>query len=558
MAQKKQTPVKVEIPEFDPESMPLSCTWIIIGPPASGKCFGKDTPVLMYDMSIKMVQDIVDGDLVMGDDSTPRKVRGVCTGQDYLFKIQNEMDGTFHIVNRSHVICLKREYIPHIVAPTKSRASWKSPRDPGVWMVKWMKNTIKQRAPFDSLEAAQSFLDELSEYTVENIMEISVYRYMNTTVDFKKGYKIYRVGIDRATSPIDIPETDARLFGEHMAKSILTTGTGFIPDNILKASKPIRLAYLEGLSYLGGISPRIPIPRDDYSKFELLIRSVGYTPTEVRSAHGERRLLYSKTEKLEYHYTIDPVSAGGDGKGTYYGFQVDGNGRFLLGDLTVTHNTTLMENFAYFLKHRYPVGRVFIGTEDGYNRFCNIFHKLYVSNYWSEEEEERYIRRQRTCTMENGKGYPGNYGCNIIDDVSDDPKIYKTKLMRGIFKLGSQHWAQLAMIGSQYAIDMPPDIRKSVSYVALGREPEQNERKKLYDNFGGLAGSYERFCDLMDQITGDHTFLIFKKRSQSNDLEDCVSWFQTKQLGDWKFGCKEYRKHAEERYDPNYVEQIIM
>ena len=223
-----------------------------------------------------------------------------------------------------------------------------------------------------------------------------------------------------------------------------------------------------------------------------------------------------------------------------------------------TGKTTLMENLMYYRKHEYPVARVFIATEDGYKKFREICHPLFVSNYWDEKEEERHVKRQRTCEMENGRGYPGNYAINIIDDVGDDPGVYKTKLMKGLFKLGSQHWAQLLMIGTQYAIDMPPDVRKSVSYVAIGREPELNERKKLYENFGGLAGTFDRFCDLMDQITGDHTFLIFKKRSQSNDLKDCVSWFKTKPLKPWKFGSKEYRKWGDERYDTNYKEEIIM
>jgi hypothetical protein len=37
----------------------------------SGKCHGKDTPILMYDGTIKLVQDIKVGDLLMGDDSKP-------------------------------------------------------------------------------------------------------------------------------------------------------------------------------------------------------------------------------------------------------------------------------------------------------------------------------------------------------------------------------------------------------------------------------------------------------------------------------------------------------
>ena len=66
----------------------------------------------------------------------------------------------------------------------------------------------------------------------------------------------------------------------------------------------------------------------------------------------------------------------------------------------------------------------------------------------------------------------------ILDDCSDDPKIYRTKIIRGAFKNGRQHWKRQFWVGLQYAIDMGPDIRKSVSYVFIFREPEENERKK--------------------------------------------------------------------------------
>ncbi len=220
--------------------------------------------------------------------------------------------------------------------------------------------------------------------------------------------------------------------------------------------------------------------------------------------------------------------------------------------------SSFIENVAYSLKHKYPVCRSFVGTEGGYNRFCAITHPLYVSNHYSEEEEKSHIFRQKTCAIENGDKNPANYAINIIDDASDDPKIYKTATMKGLFKLGSQHWHQLLMIGSQYAIDMPPDIRKSVSYVAIFFEPEAGERKKLYQNFGGLAGSYEDFCALMDGITGDYTCLIFKKRTQSKNLEDNVFWYRTKKLGNWKFGCNEYQKWADGRYNKDYVEKAFV
>lgn len=219
--------------------------------------------------------------------------------------------------------------------------------------------------------------------------------------------------------------------------------------------------------------------------------------------------------------------------------------------------TTGIETIMYYLKHRYPVARSFIGTESGYKRFCTITHPLFTSNYYSEEEEKSHIVRQRTCEIENGKGYPGNYAVNVIDDP-DDPKIFRTKTVLNLFKLGSQHWHELCMIGIQYAIDMPPAIRKSVSYVCIFREPEEIERKKLYNNFGGMAGSYSNFCQLMDAITGDYTCLVFKKRSQSNQMEDNIFWMKTKKLPNWKFGCKEYREWGKKRYDTNYVEEVIM
>jgi energy-coupling factor transporter ATP-binding protein EcfA2 len=220
--------------------------------------------------------------------------------------------------------------------------------------------------------------------------------------------------------------------------------------------------------------------------------------------------------------------------------------------------TTLVESFCYYLKHRYPVARVFMGTEGSYKKFCAIMPPLFVSLEFDEQEEKNHILRQRKCKIENPDGYPGNYAINIIDDASDDPKVYKTKTMRGLFKLGSQHWNQLLMVGSQYAIDLPPDIRKSVSYVAIFREPEEAERKKLYINLGGSCGKYETFCELMDQITGDYSCMIIKKRSQSNKMEDNVFYMKTKVLKDWKFGCKEYREWGKNRYNTKFVDDLIV
>lgn len=71
-----------------------------------GKCLGKDTPVLMHDKSIKMVQNIVVGDKLMGDDYTPRTVLGTISGDSELFKIEQESADDY-VVNVHHILSLK-------------------------------------------------------------------------------------------------------------------------------------------------------------------------------------------------------------------------------------------------------------------------------------------------------------------------------------------------------------------------------------------------------------------------------------------------------------------
>ena len=53
---------------------------MFFGLSGTGKCKKKDTPVMMYNGEIKMVQNIQIGELLMGDDSTPRKVLSTTTG----------------------------------------------------------------------------------------------------------------------------------------------------------------------------------------------------------------------------------------------------------------------------------------------------------------------------------------------------------------------------------------------------------------------------------------------------------------------------------------------
>ena len=72
----------------------------------SGKCHLKGTKIMMFDGSIKNVEDIKVGERLMGDDSTPRDVLSLATGRDKMYDIIYP-NGNKYTVNSEHILCLK-------------------------------------------------------------------------------------------------------------------------------------------------------------------------------------------------------------------------------------------------------------------------------------------------------------------------------------------------------------------------------------------------------------------------------------------------------------------
>lgn len=73
-----------------------------------GLCFAKGTEVRMFNGSIKNIQDIEDGDLVMGPDGSKRTVIGTTSGVDIMYKVKQTF-GNDYVVNSEHPICVKKK-----------------------------------------------------------------------------------------------------------------------------------------------------------------------------------------------------------------------------------------------------------------------------------------------------------------------------------------------------------------------------------------------------------------------------------------------------------------
>ena len=69
-------------------------------------CFAKDTPILMWNGTTKMSQNVYVGDILVGDDGEKRIVEDLVSGEDELFEVK-QSNGVSYIVNSKHMLALK-------------------------------------------------------------------------------------------------------------------------------------------------------------------------------------------------------------------------------------------------------------------------------------------------------------------------------------------------------------------------------------------------------------------------------------------------------------------
>jgi hypothetical protein len=76
-------------------------------------CFGIDTPIILWSGETKMSQDILVGDILIGDDGKPRTVLELFNGTDELYEV-SQNNGTNYTVNSKHKLVLIDENIIEI------------------------------------------------------------------------------------------------------------------------------------------------------------------------------------------------------------------------------------------------------------------------------------------------------------------------------------------------------------------------------------------------------------------------------------------------------------
>jgi ATP-dependent DNA helicase PIF1 len=346
----------------------------LTGPAGTGKCLGFNTPIIMFDGTIKMVQDIKTAEIIMGDDSTGRTVLSTTSGEDEMFRITTKI-GDSYIVNRAHILTFK----------THTIMTFKNNR----FMLAWGdKNGNVLYKSFGSNEEAKETIRDIPEFVdlpLSKCIEKNKHRY-------------WRKHFQGVYANIDFPERDLEI--DPYTFGVLLSGGQPFDDNIKKILNDLRHLNIiviehipheykinsrrQRLELLAGIIDTIGclIKENSYEITQrskkisddiyFISKSLGFhvfIKEDYRRSILEYRIYISgdineipvliakkfyptrnhvKIKNVSSHIRIDSI-----GRGKYYGFELDGNHRFVLGNFIITHNTAVIKMFMkLYQKHR--------------------------------------------------------------------------------------------------------------------------------------------------------------------------------------------------------------
>jgi hypothetical protein len=348
---------------------------ILEGAPGSGKCLRPDTPVLYFDGTIAAAEQVQVGDQLMGPDSQPRTVLSTTVGQGLMYRV-TPIKGSPWECNDKHVLTLigsGAEYLDQIIDISIEDYLKKPNRFKDLHTL-FQPSEIAfpkgERLPIDPYFLGVWFGDGSKTTNERGLAAVSITKPDPEIEDIcRKVAHIWGLQIRRsernACPTWDL--TTGNIGGkENALLTVLRNLVGdntTIPQRVLTGSREARLDFLAGFldtdGHLTSNCYEIVQKREDYRDAILfLARSLGFrATTRVKyvndvayhrifiSGHVDRIPLRIPRKKakprqhfknvLKTGFSVDVV-----GHGPFVGFQLNGDGRFLLGDFTVTHNST--------------------------------------------------------------------------------------------------------------------------------------------------------------------------------------------------------------------------
>lgn len=346
----------------------------------SGKCLGAGTLVMKYDGTIVPVEMVAVGDKLMGPDSRPRKVLSTNVGHGPLYRI-DPIKGQSWVCNDVHVMTLAGTNrksgqivdmpLNNLITETKHQSridrDWKLFRVPVEFRSKKSPFTFEPYligAWLGDGSFSGPIIHTPDEEIHRELKSCAKVSGLAAKVTYPKNNRCPYVAITHRNW-----SGKKNALRDFLKKHCIVGAEKRIPAAYLTGTRSDRLLLLAGLidtdgHYCNGIYEIITKYAGLRDDILFLARSLGLAAYskpkigEIKSIRfrGEyHRITISgkldsipcvvRRKKAKPRRQIKDVlkvgfSATPIGDGEYFGFTLDGDGRFLLGDFTVTHNTT--------------------------------------------------------------------------------------------------------------------------------------------------------------------------------------------------------------------------
>lgn len=340
----------------------------IKAPRGTGKCLAPNQKVLMFDGSVKEARYVVEGDQLLGPDSTPRNVLSTVTGREEMFAVV-PVKGEAWVCNKSHILALynyEKGYTNISVEEFLKLPNNKKPR-----FVQYRAETVEFEGsylPYDPYFVGM-YLGDGSKHsscitlgdTKSNLVDY-LYSYTATlgwtiSVERMKGCNGYHFVTDTRGKVSPFRELKSKLFFE---------GVRCIPQEYKVADSEHRRRLLAGLLDTDGsiscggfeITQKSKTLAEDICFVARSLGKAAYLKEKVVTGKTYYRVNISGDfmdipflrHKVQPRKQIKNVLRTGFtlkslGEGDYCGFELDGDKLFVLGDFTVTHNTELIRYF---------------------------------------------------------------------------------------------------------------------------------------------------------------------------------------------------------------------
>lgn len=319
----------------------------ITGSAGCGKCLKKSTKIIMFDGSIKKVENIQIGDLLMGDDSTPRTVLSLCSGTDMLYEITNIYNDSY-IVNSKHILSLLYHSNFHTLYYDVS-------------ILDYINLCSSYHSYFTEYRATLDFYEKFVELH-PYIMGLWL-GYSSTHNKYKNIDKIIlnflttNFSQNNNLSSLNLNYSLNFSFFRNFLSNSKLLYSFHIPNSYKFNSRKNRLFLLAGLL------DNIGFYNDTYFKLKIpsiykkllndiifLCKSLGFicyqTISDSIIITGNTIIDIPYKNNIIYNQNLKPstISVSEVGIDKYYGFQLDGNHRFVLDNFIVTHNSTLLKS----------------------------------------------------------------------------------------------------------------------------------------------------------------------------------------------------------------------